>query len=85
MTLDEAIGHIKSCAKEMDARYGRTVFDEWAVISLAENKAQTSQKTSAPCARDCFTRIMARAILNLRGTAPAPALKRSWFWGGRFI
>jgi hypothetical protein len=40
MTLDEAISHIKSCAKEMDARYGRTVFDEWAVVSLAENKAR---------------------------------------------
>jgi hypothetical protein len=40
MTLDEVISHIKSCAKEMDARYGRTVFDEWAVISLAENKAR---------------------------------------------
>ncbi len=40
MTLDEAIGHIKTCAKEMDARYGRTVFDEWAVISLLENKAR---------------------------------------------
>ena len=40
MTLDEAIGHIKTCAKEMDAHYGRTVFDEWAVISLLENKAR---------------------------------------------
>jgi len=40
MTLDEAIGHIKTCAKEMDVRYGRTVFDEWAVISLLENKAR---------------------------------------------
>lgn len=40
MTLDEAISHIKSCAKEMDARYGKTVFDEWAVVSLAENKAR---------------------------------------------
>ena len=40
MTLDEAISHIKSCAKEMDARYGQTVFDEWAVLSLAENKAR---------------------------------------------
>lgn len=40
MTLDEAIGHIKSCAKQMDALYGRTVFDEWAVVSLAENKAR---------------------------------------------
>ena len=40
MTLDEAISHIKLCAKEMDARYGKTVFDEWAVLSLAENKAR---------------------------------------------
>jgi hypothetical protein len=40
MTLDEAIRHIKSCAKEMDARYGKTVFDEWAILSLAENKAR---------------------------------------------
>jgi hypothetical protein len=40
MTLDEVISHIKSCAKEMDARYGRPVFDEWAVISLLENKAR---------------------------------------------
>ena len=40
MTLDEAISHIKSCAKEMDARYGKGVFDEWAILSLAENKAR---------------------------------------------
>ena len=40
MTLDEAISQIKSCAKEMDARYGNIVFDEWAVLSLAENKAR---------------------------------------------
>jgi hypothetical protein len=40
MTLEEGISHIKSCAKEMDARYGRTVFDEWAVISLLANKAR---------------------------------------------
>ena len=40
MTLDEVISHIKSSAKEMDARYGQTVFDEWAVLSLAENKAR---------------------------------------------
>ncbi|HSY09867.1 MAG TPA: hypothetical protein VK840_03030 [Candidatus Dormibacteraeota bacterium] len=40
MTLDEATNLIKICAKQMDARYGKTVFDEWAVISLAENKAR---------------------------------------------
>lgn len=40
MTLNEAVNRIKTCAKQMDARYGQTVFDEWAVISLAENKAR---------------------------------------------
>jgi hypothetical protein len=40
MTLDEAKTLIKTCARQMDAHYGSTVFDEWAVISLAENKAR---------------------------------------------
>jgi hypothetical protein len=40
MTLEEAKSFIKTCASQMDSRYGRTVFDEWAVVSLAENKAR---------------------------------------------
>lgn len=40
MTLDEVKKLIKTCVYEMDTRYGQTVFDEWAVISLAENKAR---------------------------------------------
>jgi hypothetical protein len=40
MTLEETISQIKKCAKEMDTRYGQTVFDEWAIVSLAENKAR---------------------------------------------
>ena len=40
MTLDEAKSRIKSCASQMDERYGKSVFDEWAVVSLAENKAR---------------------------------------------
>ena len=40
MTLDEAKNFIRSCASQMNSRYGRTVFDEWAVVSLAENKAR---------------------------------------------
>jgi hypothetical protein len=40
MTLDEVKNLIKVCAGQMDAAYGKTVFDEWAVISLAENKAR---------------------------------------------
>jgi hypothetical protein len=40
MTLDEVKSLIKTCAAQMDARYGKPVFNEWAVISLAENKAR---------------------------------------------
>jgi len=40
MTLEEAKNFIRTCANEMNSRYGRVVFDEWAVVSLAENKAR---------------------------------------------
>ena len=40
MTLDEIGGQIKSCADAMNSRYGSVVFDEWAVVSLVENKAR---------------------------------------------
>ncbi len=40
MTLDEVKSLIKTCVAQMDARYGKPVFNEWAVISLAENKAR---------------------------------------------
>jgi hypothetical protein len=40
MTLDEMVGQIKACAEQMNSRYGGVVFDEWAVVSLAENKAR---------------------------------------------
>ena len=40
MTLDEMVGQIKNCAEQMNSRYGGVVFDEWALVSLAENKAR---------------------------------------------
>jgi len=40
MTLDDIAAKIKACAQQMNARYGGIVFDEWAVVSLAENKAR---------------------------------------------
>ena len=40
MTIEEIGRQIKTCAEQINARYGGTVFDEWAVISLAENKAR---------------------------------------------
>lgn len=39
MQLETAIREIKSCANEMNARYGRVVFDEWAVMSLVAGQA----------------------------------------------
>lgn len=40
MTLDEVKNLIKVCTGRMDASYGQPVFDEWAVVSLAANKAR---------------------------------------------
>lgn len=40
MTLEHANELIKSCAAQMNARYKKTVFDEWAIVSLAGNKGR---------------------------------------------
>ena len=38
MTIDEAKKQISVCARQMDAQYKKPVFDEWAIISLADQK-----------------------------------------------
>jgi hypothetical protein len=38
MTLDQATKLIESCAGQMNARYQKVVFDEWAIVSLADHK-----------------------------------------------
>lgn len=38
MTIDQAVKHIKLCSEQMQARYGKAVFDEWAVLSVGEGK-----------------------------------------------
>jgi hypothetical protein len=38
MSLGKATRLIQNCAQKMNARYGNIVFDEWAVVSLEENK-----------------------------------------------
>jgi hypothetical protein len=40
MTLEQAKESIKKCAEQMQARYGKVVFDEWALVHLAENKGR---------------------------------------------
>src|SRR5829696_5339917 len=38
MTLDQAKKLIQNCADQMEAHYKKPVFDEWAIIALADNK-----------------------------------------------
>ncbi len=40
MTLNQAARLIESCAEQMNARYKKVVFDEWAVVSLEEAKGR---------------------------------------------
>jgi len=40
MTLDQAKQLIAACARQMDAQYKKVVFDEWAIISLADHKGR---------------------------------------------
>jgi hypothetical protein len=40
MTLNEVSKQIQSCAKQMNDRYGQVVFDEWAIVSLIQQKAR---------------------------------------------
>ena len=40
MTIDETMRHIKKCSDLMNDRYGKVVFDEWAVVSLVQNKGR---------------------------------------------
>lgn len=40
MTLIEATKAIKRCAEQMNSRYKKTVFDEWAIVSLAHKQSR---------------------------------------------
>jgi hypothetical protein len=40
MTIEEISKLIKRCADQMNARYKTVVFDEWAVVSLAQKKSR---------------------------------------------
>jgi len=40
MTLEELTKAIKQCSDQMNARYHKTVFDEWAIVSLIHKKSR---------------------------------------------
>jgi hypothetical protein len=64
MTLEEIGQQIKSSAEQMNARYGGIVFDEWAVVSLVENKARVLAYTGPR--NDDFLKHFARDLGSLR-------------------
>lgn len=64
MTLEEIGRQIKTCAEQMNSRYGGVVFDEWAVISLAENKARVLRYTGPR--NDGFLNNFVRDLGSLR-------------------
>lgn len=64
MTLDEIKSHIRYCASRMDASYGGTVFDEWAIISLVQNRARILNYVGPR--NDDFLKNFARDLGTLR-------------------
>ena len=40
MTIEQAKSLIKNCAEQMHARYNKAVFNEWAIVSLGDQKGQ---------------------------------------------
>lgn len=40
MNLEEATKWIKQCAEQMNSRYQKVVFDEWAIVSIAQRKSR---------------------------------------------
>jgi hypothetical protein len=40
MTLDEANKRVRGCAERMNKLYRKVVFDEWAIVSLEQQKAK---------------------------------------------
>lgn len=70
MTLDEAVNLVKTCAKEMDTRYGQVVFDEWAIVSLVENKARVLAYIGPR--NDDFLKNFAKDLGSLRADLLTP-------------
>lgn len=64
MTLLEIGNLIRHCAEQMNSRYGSPVFDEWAVVSLVENRAKVLAYTGPR--NDDFLQNFARDLGSLR-------------------
>lgn len=64
MTLDGAKLQIRNGAAQMEARYGKAVFDEMAIVALAENKARVLAYVGPR--NDAFLKNFANDLGSLR-------------------
>ena len=64
MTLDEANKQIQACAQQMNDCYGQVVFDEWAIVSLIQQKARILSYSSPR--NDAFLKNFADDLGTLR-------------------
>ena len=66
MTLEELGKLVRQSSDQMNSRYGYTVFDEWAVVSLVENRAKVLAYTGSR--NDDFLKNFARDLGSLRSS-----------------
>lgn len=66
MTLEELGKLVRQSSDQMNSRYGYTVFDEWAVVSLVENRAKVLAYTGPR--NDDFLKNFARDLGSLRSS-----------------
>jgi hypothetical protein len=64
MKISEAVERIGTCAHEMNARYGKTVFDEWALVSLKKGDERIVSYTGPR--RDDFQQNFVTDLGSLR-------------------
>lgn len=66
MTLDQAIPRLRDCARKMNELYHRTVFDEWAVVSLLPDHSRLLDYSGPR--RDEFAGSFNRDLATLRSS-----------------
>lgn len=64
MTLDQAIPRLRECARQMNTLFGRTLFDEWAVVSLLPDRSRLLDYSGPR--KDEFTSKFSRDLATLR-------------------
>ena len=99
-TRDQAKTLISACARQMDAQYQKVVFDEWAIISLADQKGRLLAYIGPRKAgfQKEFSRRRRLASHKPAGWANEcwrfrirppreweRVFSRSWFWAGIFF